>query len=217
MKSLSKEEICRFRDLKPKDIESNLFLYHLRQLIKHKIVEKTVTGRYSLSVVGRQYVDRSNLPTMKPRLQPKQLTILIIEAPDDKLIILKRLHVPYLGYRGLPSGKIHYGEGISEAATRELLEKTGLDDIKLTLRGNVLMRFCDPKTKEVISHINAYIHTGKTEITELDFKTEYFVSYIANKTELFQKKSFEGHKEIMECLTKHKSYFFKEFTFESLY
>lgn len=198
LKRLVKKESCRFSDLKDKTIESNLFMYHLRQLIRAKLVQKVDDG-YSLTSAGKHYADRSNLPSMRLRLQPKQITILVVRAGDDEYILLKRKHLPYLDYVGFPSGKIHYGETLQQAAKRELTEKTGLDNVALTLRGNILMRFKDEQN-EIVSHISGYVFTGQADINTLMFKSEFFDSYVGSKTDLYTQHTFKGHKEILGLL-----------------
>lgn len=79
LRELVKGEAKRFSEIKPKAVESNLFMYHLRQLIRGGLVAKdNESSKYTLTKEGRLYADRSNLPTMKLRLQPKQITVLVV-------------------------------------------------------------------------------------------------------------------------------------------
>lgn len=183
-------------------------MYHLKQLIRSGLVEKVDDG-YSLTNTGKHYTERSNLPTMKLRVQPKQITILVVEVAPEKYLLLKRTHLPYFDFIGFPSGKIHYGEKLQDAAERELLEKSGLTGVTLQLRGNVLMRFMD-ETGEVSSHVNGYIFSGKTDAPNLIHETEFYTSYTGSKADLFTDKSFKGHKEIFELLEKYPDVLFLE-------
>jgi ADP-ribose pyrophosphatase YjhB (NUDIX family) len=205
----------RYKELKPKNIESNLFLYHMRELIKMGYVEKRGSGVYALSRKGGQYADRSNLSSLKNRVQPKQISILMVRAPKDRWLLLNRTHKPFLGYVGFPSGKIHFGEMLSEAAHRELEEKAGLST-DLTLRGNIHMRFFDTNTRVIVSDINAYVWSGKVQNEHVDKKSPHFFAYIGDEQELFEEKTFKGHKELLELLAAHTSdYFFAELDFIS--
>ena len=205
----------RFKDLKPAGMESNIFMYHLKTLIKENLVVK-IDGLYTLTSKGKHYVDRSSLDSLNVRIQPKLITILMVTRQDGKIAILERLHQPFLGYKGLPSGKVHYGESLHRAAERELQEKTGMTDVKLALRGTFIMQFT--RADEVVNHIIGYVYSGTlTSMTALDYRTEYFRSYWGDKNELFTDNRFKGHPELFALLEKtpHNQLFFAEHEFTS--
>ncbi|MCA9346990.1 NUDIX hydrolase [Candidatus Saccharibacteria bacterium] len=216
LRELVKGEAKRFSEIKPKAVESNLFMYHLRQLIRGGLVAKdNESSKYTLTKEGRLYADRSNLPTMKLRLQPKQITVLVVRNKKGQYILLKRTHVPYFDFVGFPSGKIHYGEKLEESATRELKEKSGIEDVKLKLGGNILMRFYD-ESGELVSHVNAYVFSGESGLEELVFENEFFESYLGEADQLYTEKTFKGHKEIIELISQSNGEIFvKEFDFVS--
>ena len=206
---------ARFKDLKPAGLESNIFMYHLKTLIKDGLVEKT-DGGYALTTKGKSFVDRSNLVSLKIRVQPKTITILAVTNSDGKQLILERLHQPFINHKGFPSGKIHYGESLADAARRELLEKTGISNIPLTFRGNFVMRYF--KDNDVVNHIIGYVFSGHVTSNEvLHFETPYFKSYWGEKGELYEDNRFKGHPEIFELLQKTPTgqLFFAEHDFTS--
>lgn len=45
---------------------------------------------------------------------------------NDELLLIKRVRGDYIGYWSLPGGKVDKDEHVSEAATREVFEETGL-------------------------------------------------------------------------------------------
>ena len=51
------QKYARFRDLKPPKVDSNLYSYHLRKLLKQKIIQK-IDERYTLTLKGLMYIDR---------------------------------------------------------------------------------------------------------------------------------------------------------------
>jgi 8-oxo-dGTP diphosphatase len=86
---------------------------------------------------------------------------------DNKILLVKRLRGDYIGFLGLPGGKVEKNEHLSEAATREILEESGIEsEFKnllgfvsehLVENGNVLQHFLlyicelDPKTTEILN------------------------------------------------------------------
>jgi hypothetical protein len=142
LEKLTFAQSLRFSELKPSNLESNLFMYHLNRLIKSGFVKKTEEG-YTLTQVGLAHVDKLSMKDLKHRVQAKVLSILAIENENGKWLMLKRLHQPYIGKIGFPSGKTHYGESLLAAASRDLEEKSGLTGVELELRGNFNFIFID--------------------------------------------------------------------------
>ena len=116
----------RYADLKPGDVEGNLFMYHLRSLMKAGWVTKRADGRYELTADGLRYADGLSLTTLAPRAQPRIVTLIVARNAKGEYLLLRRKRQPMLGMVGFPYGKVHLGESIGQAAARELKEKTGL-------------------------------------------------------------------------------------------
>lgn len=121
----------RYSELKPDGVEGNLFMYHLRSLIRDGYVAKTGSGRYALSADGKRYADRLSLDTLKPRIQPKIVSMIVCRNARGEYLLYRRVRQPFSGMVSFPHGKIHLGETVAEAAARELSEKGGL---RATLR-----------------------------------------------------------------------------------
>ena len=116
----------RYADLKPVDVEGNLFMYHLRVVMKAGYVAKRIDGRYELTPEGLRYADTLSLTTFTPRAQPRLVTLLVCQNAAGQYLLLRRKRQPLLGFATFPYGKVHLGETIATAAGRELNEKTGL-------------------------------------------------------------------------------------------
>ncbi|MCA9336793.1 NUDIX hydrolase [Candidatus Saccharibacteria bacterium] len=128
---LTKQEFARFRDLKPTNVDTNLFSYHLKLLQKAGFIAKTEQG-YTLAEKGLQYVDRANTAEMKLRSQPKIITMLLIQGGYGKVLLQKRAKQPYINTWTLPYGKMHIDdESVLAAARRESQEKLGFDPHKM--------------------------------------------------------------------------------------
>ncbi|HSX05179.1 MAG TPA: NUDIX hydrolase [Candidatus Saccharimonadales bacterium] len=128
-----------YADLRPEGIESNLFAYHLEQLLKDKMIAK-VGKAYRLSPRGLAYIDRLSHTKMADRLQPHIVTAIDVVAASGETLLFKRNFQPYLYLLGFPLGKLHYEEPVIVAARRELEEKTGLLNLPLVHRGMVYIQ-----------------------------------------------------------------------------
>ncbi|MCC7543751.1 NUDIX domain-containing protein [bacterium] len=119
-------EALRYAELKPSDIGSNLFTYHLKVLKDLGYVQRTGWGTYTLTSTGKRYVDTLSLQTLRSRVQPRIVILLACRDRLGRWLLLKRKIQPLLGQAGFPYGKLHKGELLKDAAQRILLNKTGL-------------------------------------------------------------------------------------------
>ena len=53
-------------------------------------------------------------------------TAAVVEFPDMKILLIKRLTVPFKGYWALPGGRVEVAETVEQAIVREVKEETGL-------------------------------------------------------------------------------------------
>lgn len=124
-------ETARFSSLKPEEIPSDQFTFHLKQLPELGIVEKIDDGSYQLTVGGKEYANRFDTDSgvVKTERQAK-LSIIVLAYRDRdgtrEYVMQERLKQPFFGYRGFIAGKIKIGESVVEAAERELMEEAGL-------------------------------------------------------------------------------------------
>lgn len=122
---LIRNEIVRYKDLKPQDVEGNLFMYHLKGLIGEKLVEKSKEG-YRLTTQGLDYIRTISLDTGKLRTQPQILNAIVAIDDQGRYLMYRWNRQPNLGKLSLPHGMMHVGEKLLDSAERELSEKIGL-------------------------------------------------------------------------------------------
>lgn len=156
LKKLTLSKSSRYSEIKPSGVESNKFSYHLRTLLDSGMVERLTLG-YQLTPRGKRYVDKMSLQSFYPRSQPKIVTVIICKNTVGECLLFKYKKQPFYDLYGFPSGKIHFGETIIEAANRELKEKTGLS-AKLSHRGNVYLSVRE--RGEIISHMLCHVFSA---------------------------------------------------------
>lgn len=142
----------KFSDLRPNDnIENNLLTYHLDQLLTSKLIEK-IDNNYSLTEIGKEYAGMIDTETSHMTKQSKLSVCLIAYrkvADNYSCLIQTRLKHPFYGCQGFPTGKIKFGELITDTAERELREETGLvGNAKIFLIRHYLVH--DKNTKQLL-------------------------------------------------------------------
>lgn len=206
VRTLVTKSQAKYSELKPVRVESNLFMYHVNQLIKRGVVEKA-DGIYKLTTLGSMYVDRANLDKLIFRIQPKIVSILAVNSGEGRWLLLKRLHEPHMNRIGFPSGKLHYGETLEDSAQRELYEKAGITDVELSLCGNVAMRFLDADSNETINHTIGYIFKAHLkDEPPVTNKSKYWAAFWGSQQELLTGNVFKGHPEILTLLNTSKTF-----------
>jgi len=121
-------DIQRYSDLKPKDLDNDLFNYHLQFLVKKNLVNKTEKG-YQISQKGKKIMSNIDAVGKKYDLFRYSITANVMKKENGKKYILgqKRLRHPYYGDISTISGKVKKGERVTDAAKRKLKEETGLE------------------------------------------------------------------------------------------
>jgi 8-oxo-dGTP pyrophosphatase MutT (NUDIX family) len=125
---LAQNEVLKYSQIKPVDIENDLFNYHLQYLVKTGLVEKLATG-YKLSVYGLDRVFMMDSKgTQYEGLRVSVLLYIIKVVNGQKYVLAqKRNREPYRDEDnpGI-AGKVLKGELIEDAAVRKMKEETGL-------------------------------------------------------------------------------------------
>ncbi len=137
LRELLFKPLARFSELNIAGLTSDHFTFHLNQLLSLGLIKKEPTGKYELTVRGKEFANRLDTETVEIEKQAK-IGVLIVSTDQKgselKFLVQKRLKQPYFGFTGFMTGKVHWGETAYEAAARELAEETGLT-AKITLAG----------------------------------------------------------------------------------
>lgn len=165
------QKYARFRDLRPPQVDTNLYSYHLKVLQKEGWIDKTTEG-YTLSLEGLAYVDRVSLKKLNIRTQPKIITMLVIQNSDGDVLLLRRNKQPYIDTWTLPYGKTHIDdESIIASAQREWHEKLGQALPSLSHAGDCYIRTHRDAT--ILSSTLAHVFYATTDDIELNDKLQW--------------------------------------------
>lgn len=167
---LGKASHLRFSELKPDGMESNLFMYHLKQLMAIKFVEKDAQG-YRLAPAGLTYLDSFSFRTNTPRKQPKIISILALKNHDGQWLLAQRKYQPYIGEYMFVSGKQRFGEQPETHALREMQEKLGFTT-PLVRRGLLDIRISKDET--LITHVLGHVYEGTLDMSAPPDETRQF-------------------------------------------
>lgn len=201
------QPICRYRDMKPKAIDGNLFTYHLGQLIKRGYIKKAETG-YSLTESGLSYIDSLSRDNFLPRIQPKIVSLIACRNDQGEWLLYQRHRQPFYNLIGFPYGKIHIGETVHQAATRELREKTGIQ-AELSHVGDAYIT--TTKNDQVFTQMFCHIFIGQQPKGSLIEHSEIGKSFWKSIDPNRKSEYFPGFWDIYQLLNQQCSdHFFKE-------
>lgn len=206
LKELTLRSRARNRELKPPGIESNHFVYHLKLLRSDGLIEKSGNS-YSLTATGKRYVGKLSLKSLKPRIQPKIVTVLIVQDSKGRYIFMNSKRQPFFGKISFPYGKIHLGEVLHDAAQRELREKTGLDAM-VTHCGDAYLTVHDEGA--VISHMFCHVFYGTGPVGTLTSESKTHSVFWARPEEILPESRVPGFLELNSLRMKRKTHFFAE-------
>lgn len=155
MDVLSTAHSCRYGQLKPADMDGNVFTYHLKQLLQDNYIDKSDDGDYALSGKGRDYIVHRY---EDPLLQAHSILLIVVRR-GDQWLMRERLVQPLLGMTGFVHGEPFAGTNVVAVAQQRLTDKTGIVT-PLTLHSSGLITMNRDDQTESYSH--AIILYGET-------------------------------------------------------
>lgn len=137
LRKLSKVTALKFNQILLEGLKSEHTNYHLKKLVELGYIRKE-KNTYTLTNTGKDFVGMLDDNKDIVEKQPKVSILLNIKSRTEEgtnHLLCKRLKQPYLGKVGRLTGKVRFGESISEAAERELYEETGLKSTNTKVKG----------------------------------------------------------------------------------
>lgn len=118
----------RFSEIKPDDIENDLFNYHLKFLVTKGLVVKSIEG-YELSKEGKKLVHSVDSQGLVYDQFKYSVILYVLRFKDGELEILSHRNNrhPFINDVSTIAGKIRKGELVEDAANRKLFEEARLN------------------------------------------------------------------------------------------
>jgi 8-oxo-dGTP pyrophosphatase MutT (NUDIX family) len=115
---------------KPTGLTSDHFTFHVNRLLELGFVERPTRGAYGLTTSGKEYANRLDTDERTVERQGK-VAVLVVPRRlrsdgGPEYMVQRRLKQPFWGFYCFMTGKLRWGESVTEGAARELYEETGL-------------------------------------------------------------------------------------------
>jgi ADP-ribose pyrophosphatase YjhB (NUDIX family) len=124
---LSVNKWAKFTQMRPPKVDSNAYSYHLKLLLRQRLLEKHPEKGYRLSPAGLAQVDRMSNSELNLRIQPKIITMILIYNEHNEVLLLAKSKQPFIGAWTFASGKLHIEDMSARAAAmREIHERVGV-------------------------------------------------------------------------------------------
>ena len=188
----------RYKDLKEPGLEPSQFTYHLRELTKQKLVEKTEGGEYRLAPAGVELAQHFSSSKGNLNQAPLSYTLIFLRTTDKRWFIVKRGKQPHIHKYACISGKIHMNETLEQAAKRELYNQSmGLVKTPLEYRGYVSVMV---REQGYITHVTGPVWFADN-LEPIELPTKAFGEILwADWTKLPYEQFIPGWKEIVEMI-----------------
>jgi 8-oxo-dGTP diphosphatase len=169
---------------------SSHFDYHLKNLIKEGILEKS-EQEYILTSKGLNLITGIDGIEIKNKGKPVVCSF-VIGYKDGKVLLNTRKKQPFLGYLNIPGGKVELGVSKIKQAEDEFFEETGLLAKDLKLKCVTEKISIDDETKEVAHHIIGYFYIAT------EFKGELIVNTREGDNFWIDVKEIKKHKRFVD-------------------
>lgn len=95
-------------------------------------------------------------------LKQPGLTVDCVIFSDDRVVLIRRKHEPFVGQYALPGGFVEWGETVEAACARELKEETSLEVHNLRLIGVYSRPDRDPR-----GHTVTVAYMGEADVSRM--------------------------------------------------
>jgi ADP-ribose pyrophosphatase YjhB (NUDIX family)/predicted transcriptional regulator len=197
--------------MRPLDMESDVFKFHVHKLQKLAYIKKLSSGEYVLTAAGKEFANNLDKKKRITQKQPKHSLLLVVSKTDVQgstvYLFQQRLRHPHWGYWGFMSGPLKWGIDAEITAKKELEKQTGLiADFRVA--SFYRQRDYEPESGDLLEDKLFYIM--QTDVASGTLKQDYAHGQNAWMTleELERlEKHFEPTREVAQMLQANKTYF----------
>jgi ADP-ribose pyrophosphatase YjhB (NUDIX family) len=163
-KLVTKNE-ARFTDIRPDNIEANLYSYHLSVLKRQGYLSKR-GAVYELSPKGLSLIEDLKADTSSAIHQPRLLTMFVLLNERNEVYLIPRNTQPFIGSWNLPSGNIFREDAsLSASSSRHLKDVLSLQDAAVARVGEAVIRV--KMADELVSSVFVHVFAGRISIDDI--------------------------------------------------
>jgi DNA-binding transcriptional ArsR family regulator len=130
-------------------MSGNSFLYHLKALLREKLITKSDAHTYVITPLGKLVLDNLAYDSTRFLLRPAVGVFITAQSKDGRYMLYRSARQPFLGKSGLIFGKAPMGSSYT-SVVQWVASRRGLGDVKI-LRSSptsIIYR----QNGEIISH-----------------------------------------------------------------
>lgn len=202
LKRISLTPRARYIDLKNRDVDSNLFMYHLNQLMSSGYIAKDENKKYYLTTEGKKFVSLLSTDSGEIRKQPEILIMLYARNTNGEILLFKWHREPNTNLVSLPHGKMHFGISPLEMAASELREKCNLEGEFVFIGDLYLKTWSDNK---IFNHYLCHLVEVKNFHGELKSNTPNGECFWGNIDNFSEVELWPGTWEILDAINNNQT------------
>ena len=213
LRTLLFAESKRYSEIKPTNMESSQFKYHLDALITAKLITKDANGHYLLTPKGKEFANQMDSINIQMKKQTKvtaKICCIRDSGLEPEYLLYERLKNPFFGHQGFPTSKIWYGMSFVEGAQKGLYNETNLigEPELIAIRH---YRVYDEISNTLLEDKTMYIFKIINPTGELQSRKDGRFKWVKEtKVNHFVKKSLPEFREVFSVLNNNNTDFFKE-------
>ena len=138
-----------YTDLLIDGMSGNSFIYHLKALLREKLILKTSLHTYEITPLGRLVLDNLSFETSRFRLRPTLGVFLVAKAKNGEYMLYESARQPFIGLTGFVFGKSRIGQDYTMMIKR-IAARRNVDDYTLLRSSAISIIY--RMNGEIVSH-----------------------------------------------------------------
>lgn len=174
-------------------MSGNSFIYHLKALLREKLIVKTDAHSYQITPFGRLVLDNLSFETSRFRLRPTVGVFLTARTKKGEYMFYESMRQPFISTTGFVFGKARIGQDFS-AMIERIATRRAINGYKLSATSAISVVY--RLNGEIVSHRTGLIALIDVESSTPERTTDAGRTFWAKPTEI----SGSVLKEVALCL-----------------